>query len=164
MTYFASFFLDNEKDIIVDLYKDLDRLFYRLSTPNHGTGNLIRNLARICKLPLSRDENDKFIIKGEVPCFVDSCNEESYIFMLGKTEVASIYPDGRVEIKAAIPAIAKTLMSQTKEFKLDPDKTIFKTYVKKELKFRSDLHTHMNGNLPGDILIALGIYHQIRYP
>ncbi|XME01596.1 adenosine deaminase [Lachnospiraceae bacterium C1.1] len=164
MTYFTCFFLDNEKDIIVSLYKDLDRLFYSLTTPNHSTGNLIRNLARICKLPLSKDENGMLIIKGEVPCFVDAANEESYIFKLGQTEMASIYPDGRVEMKAAIPAIAKTLMSQTKDFRLDPDKTIFKTYVRKDLKFRSDLHTHMNGNLTGDILIALGIYHQIRYP
>ncbi len=164
MTYFTYFFLDNEKDIIVSLYKDLDRLFYTLTTPNHATGNLIRNLARICKLPLSKDENGMLIIKGEVPCFVDAANEENYIFRLGQTEMAYIYPDGRVEMKAAIPAIAKTLMSQTKDFRLEPEKTIFKTYVRKDLKFRADLHTHMNGNLPGDILIALGIYHQIRYP
>ncbi|MCR5101839.1 MAG: adenosine deaminase [Butyrivibrio sp.] len=164
MTYFTCFFLDNEKDIIVNLYKDLDKLFYILTTPNHSSGNLIRNLARTCKLPLSKDENGMLVIKGEVPCYVDALNEESYIFMLGKTEVAAIYPDGSVEIKAAIPAIAKTLMSQTKDFRLEPEKTIFKTFVRKDLKFRSDLHTHMNGNLSGDILIALGIYHQIRYP
>ena len=164
MTYFTGFFLDNEKDIIVDLYRNLDKLFFVLSTPNHSSPNLIRNLARTCHLKVSQDENGMLIIVGEVPCFVDASNEESYIFKLGQTEVASIYPDGRVEMKAAIPAIAKTLMSQTKDFAMSPDKTIFKTYVKKDLKFRSDLHTHMNGNLPGDILIALGIYHQIRYP
>lgn len=164
MTYFTCFFLDNEKDIIVDLYKDLDKLFFILSTPNHATGNLIRNLAKACKVPLSQDAEGKFIIKGEVPCYIDGNNEESYIFRLGETEVASIYPDGSVDVKAGIPAIAKTLMSQTKDFRLDLDKTIFKTYVRKDLKFRGDLHTHMNGNLPGDILIALGIYHQIRYP
>ncbi len=164
MTYFTGFFLDNEKDIIVDLYRNLDKLFYVLSTPNHSSPNLIRNLARTCHLKLSQDENGMLIIVGEVPCFVDASNEESYIFKLGGTEVAYIYPDGRVEMKAAVPAIAKTLMSQTKDFTLSPDKTIFKTYVKKDLRFRADLHTHMNGNLPGDILIALGIYHQIRYP
>ena len=164
MTYFTCFFLDNEKDIIVSLYKNLDKLFYVLETPNHGTGNLIRNIARICHQKLSQDENGKLIIVGEVPCYVDAANEESYIFSFGGTEVAYIYPDGRVEMKAGIPAIAKTLMSQTKDFTMDPAKTIFKTHVKKELKFRADLHTHMNGNLPGDILIALGIYHQIRYP
>jgi adenosine deaminase len=164
MTYFTCFFLDNEKDIIVSLYKDLDKMNYVLTTPNHGTGNLIRNLAKACKLPLSQDENGKFVVKGEVPCFVDAANEESYIFRLGGTDVASISPDGTVDVRASIPAITKTLMSQTKDFRLDLDKTIFKTQVRKELKFRADLHTHMNGNLPGDVLIALGIYHQIRYP
>lgn len=164
MTYFTCFFLDNEKDIIVNLYKDLGKMYYVLTTPNHGTGNLIRNLASICKLPLSKGDNDMLVIRGEVPCFVDSCNSESYVFMLGGTEIASIYPDGHVTVKATIPAIAKTLMSQTKDFKLELDKTIFKTRVRKDLKFRADLHTHMNGNLPGDVLIALGIAHQIRYP
>ena len=164
MTYFTCFFLDNEKDIIVSLYKNLDKLFYVLETPNHGTGNLIRNIAGICHQKVSLDENGKLIIVGEVPCYVDAANEESYVFSLGGTEVAYIYPDGRVDMKAGIPAIAKTLMSQTKDFTMDPGKTIFKTHVKKNLKFRADLHTHMNGNLPGDILIALGIYHQIRYP
>jgi adenosine deaminase len=164
MTYFTCFFLDNEKDIIVSLYKDLDRLMFVLSTPNHGTGNLIRNLALTCKLPLSKNEEGKLIIKGEVPCYVDADNNECYIFKLGDLEVAYIYPDRTVETKAAIPAIAKTLMSQTKEPDFDLKKTIFKTHIRKELKFNADFHTHMNGNLSGDILIALGIAHQIRYP
>jgi len=164
MTYFTSIFLDNEKDIIVNLYKDLDNLSYVFTTPNHKTGNLIRNIAKTCQLPLTKDENDMFIIEGQVPCFIDGNNEEVYIFALSDREIAYIYPDGRVELKATIPAIAKTLMSQTKDFKLGFDKTIFKTNIKKDLKFHADLHTHMNGNLPGDILIALGIYHQIRYP
>lgn len=164
MLYFTCFFLDNEKDIIISLYKDLDRLMFVMSTPNHSSGNLIRNLARVCQLPLSENEEGLLVIKGEVPCFVDANNNERYVFELGGIEVASIYTDGRVEVKAAIPAIAKTLMSQSKETDLDISKTIFKTQVPKNLKFRADLHTHMNGNLPGDILIALGIAHQIRYP
>ncbi len=164
MTYFTFFFLDNEKDIVVNLYKELDRLFYVLSTPNHHSGNLISNLARTCNEPLSQDEDGKFIIKGEVPCYINSSNEEIYLFKLGDVEVATIYPDGRVETRAQVPAIAKTLMSQTKDYQVDLSKTLFKTYVPKKLKFRSDLHTHMNGNLPADVLIALGIYHQIRYP
>ncbi len=164
MLYFTCFFLDNEKDIIVSLYKDLDRLMFVMSTPNHSSGNLIRNLARVCQLPLSENEEGLLVIRGEVPCFVDANNNERYVFELGGIEVASIYTDGRVEVKAAIPAIAKTLMSQSKETDLDISKTIFKTQVSKSLKFRADLHTHMNGNLPGDILIALGIAHQIRYP
>ena len=164
MTYLTCFFLDNEKDIIVNLYKDLDRMYYVLTTPNHSTGNLIRNLSKTCKLPLSQDENGMLIITDEIPCFIDGNNQEIYIFKLADTEIASIYPDGTVERKATIPAIAKTLMSQTKDFKLLAGKTIFKTFIRKDLKFRADLHTHMNGNLTGDILIALGIAHQIRYP
>lgn len=164
MTYFTWFFLDNEKDIIVNLYKDLDRMFYVLKTPNHATGNLIRNISKICGLSLSKDEDGMLIIKGEVPCYVDGSNRESYIFKLRDTEVASIYLDGTVEVKATISAIAKTLMSQTKDFAMPVGKTIFKTYIRRELKFRADMHTHMNGNLPGDVLIALGISHQIRYP
>jgi len=164
MTYLTCFFLDNEKDIIVNLYKDLDRMYYVLTTPNHSTGNLIRNISKTCNLPLSQDDNGMLIITDEIPCFIDGNNQESYIFKLADTEIASIYPDGTVDRKATIPAIAKTLMSQTKDFKLPAGKTIFKTFIRKDLKFRADLHTHMNGNLTGDILIALGIAHQIRYP
>ncbi|MCR5656772.1 MAG: adenosine deaminase [Butyrivibrio sp.] len=164
MTYFTGFFLDAEKDIIVSLYKELEKLYYVLETPNHHTGNLIRNLAKICELPLSENDEGMLVIRGEVPCYVDAGNNDIYVFKLGDVEIANIYQDGRVEMKAAIPAIAKTLMSQTKDYQLSLDKTIFRTFIKRDLKFRADLHTHMNGNLPGDVLIALGIYHQIRYP
>ncbi len=133
MTYFTCFFLDNEKDIIVSLYKDLDRLYYVLTTPNHSSGNLIRNLSKVCRLPLSKDDDNKLIIKGEVPCFIDGCNEEQYIFKMGETEIASISAQGDIEMKATIPAIAKTLMSQTKEFHLEKWKTFFKTYIRKDL-------------------------------
>ncbi len=164
MTFFTRFYLDNEKDLIVNLYQDLDRMYYELETPNHNSGNLIRNMAKLCGLPLSKKENDLLVIRGEVPCYIDANNEEIYIFRIGNTKMANIYPDGRVEMKAAVPAISKTLMSQTRDYRLDIGKTIFKTYIKRELKFHSDLHTHMNGNLQPDVLIALGIYHQIRYP
>ena len=164
MTYFTCFFLDNEKDIIVNLYRDLGRLCYELETPNHHSGNLIRNLAKLCELPLCENERGLLVIRGEVPCYIDAANEEVYIFRLGNTKVANIYPDGRVEMKASIPSIAKTLMSQTRDYRFDISKTIFKTYIRREYKVRADLHTHMNGNLSPDILIALGIYHQIQYP
>ncbi len=164
MTYFTSLFLDNEKDIIVNFYMDMDRMFYELKTPNHQSGNLIRNLSAVCDLSLEENEEGLLVAKGEVPCYIDADGREVYIFRLKDTKVANIYPDGRVEKKAAIPAIAKTLMSQTRDYRLGQEKTIFKTYIKKDLKFRGDLHTHMNGNLPPDIMIALGIYHQIRYP
>lgn len=52
--WFQRFYLDMEKDIIVDLYQRGEELSYILSTPNHGTGNLIRNLAKLCDLPLKK--------------------------------------------------------------------------------------------------------------
>ena len=164
MAHFASFCLDKEKDIIIELDRAENALAYRLRTPNHGTGNLITNLARLCSLPLSYDEHGMKIIEGTVPCYVDGQNREVYILHLGETKVANIYPDGTVERKAAIPAIAKTLMSQTKDYRLDFKKTLVKTWILRECKFRTDLHTHMNANLDPDILIALGIHHQLRYP
>lgn len=164
MKYFGRFFLDREKDMIVTLNEENKHIYYEISTPNHTHGNLIRNLAKICHLPLEMDNNGLQVIRGEVPCYVDGNNKEIYIFRLGNTKTANIYPDGRIEMKASIPAISKTLMSQTKDYRQDETKTIFKTYIKKDCKFMTDLHTHMNGNLNPDILIALGIYHEIRYP
>ena len=164
MAYFGRFFLDKEKDIIVDLSREGERLFYTLRTPNHRTGNLITNLARLCELPLDSDEQGLKIIRGEVPCYVDGDNRKLYIFRMGNTKIANIFPDGSVEMKASVPAISKALMSQTKDYRLSVAKTIVKTYLFSDCKFRTDLHTHMSGNLEPDVLIALGIRHQIRYP
>ena len=164
MTYFGHFYLDLEKDMIVELYLEEDRMSYILRTPNHNTGNLITNLAALCDLPLSYDASGKKIIEGTVPSYIDQYNRTLYIFRLGNTKVANIWPDGTIEMKASIPSVSKTLMSQTKEYSLDIGKTIIKTYILSECKFRTDLHTHMNANLSPDILIALGIVHQIRYP
>ena len=163
-TRFSGFCLDREKDIIVDLYRENGDLFYVLRTPNHKTGNLITNLAGLCGLPVSFDEKGLKIIEGKLPCYIDGYNRQLWIFRLGNTKVANIFPDGTVEMKASVPAISKTLMSQTKDYHLDIKKTIVKTYLERRVKFRTDLHTHMNANLPPDILIALGIAHQIRYP
>ena len=162
--YWNCLFLDNEKDMIVSLFREGRRLYYELETPNHHTGNLIRNFARLCGLPLSVNEKGLQVIRGEVPCYIDARNQEVYILSFADTKVANIYTDGRIEMKASVPAVAKTLMSQTKDYRLDASKTIFKTYILRDVKFRTDLHTHMNGNLSPDVLIALGIMHQIRYP
>lgn len=162
--YWNCLFLDNEKDMIVSLFREGRRLYYELETPNHHTGNLIRNFARLCNLPLSVNEKGLQVIRGEVPCYIDARNQEVYILRFADTKVANIYTDGRIEMKASVPAVAKTLMSQTKDYRLDASKTIFKTYILRDVKFRTDLHTHMNGNLSPDVLIALGIMHQIRYP
>ena len=164
MSYFGRFYLDKEKDMVVDLFMDHGELSYVLRTPNHHTGNLITNLARLCGLPLSFDEQGLKVIRGLVPCYYDAYNERVYIFRLGGTKTANIYPDGRIEMKAQVPSISKTLMSQTKDYSLDIERTIVKTYLLSDVKFRTDLHTHMNANLSPDILIGLGIAHQIRYP
>lgn len=164
MIFFQQFYLDREKDIVVELYMEGERLFHIIRTPNHHTGNLITNLARLCQLETTEDEGGLKVIRGEIPSYVDGDNRRMYILRLGNTKIANIYPDGRVELKASIPAISKTLMSQTKDYRLGVEKTIVKTYIRGDCKFRTDLHTHMNGNLPPDALIALGIVHQIRYP
>ncbi|MDO4974130.1 MAG: adenosine deaminase [Eubacteriales bacterium] len=164
MTYFGQFSLDKEKDILVDLYREGEELSYVLRTPNHNTGNLITNLAKLCELPLAEDENGLKIIRGAVPCYVDGENRKLWIFRMGNTKIANIFPDGSVEMKASIPAISKALMSQTKDYHLSVAKTIVKTYIFNDCKFHTDLHTHMNANLEPDVLIALGIHHQIRYP
>ena len=164
MIFFQQFYLDKEKDIAVDLCMEGDRLFYTIRTPNHHTGNLITNLARLCSLQTEEDDRGLKVIRDEIPCYYDGDNRKMYILRLGNTKIANIFPDGRVEMKASIPAISKTLMSQTRDYKLGVAKTIVKTYIRSECKFHTDLHTHMNGNLPPDALIALGIVRQLRYP
>ena len=86
MKYFETFYLDKEKDMIVDLYLEGERMMYTLMTPNHGTGNLITNLAKLCDLPVSYDENGLKVIRGEVPCYIDAYNRKMYIFRLGNTK------------------------------------------------------------------------------
>lgn len=161
---FNKFYLDKEKDIIVNLYQtSQDEITYILETPNHKKGTLITNLAKICHLETEKNENDMKIIKGKMQAMINEENKEVYIFRLGGIKVANIY-NNKIEIKAQIPAISKTLMSQTKKYKLPIGKTFVKTYILKQNKFRTDLHTHMNAILTPDCLIALGIKHQIKYP
>ena len=57
MSHFGRFYLDKEKDIIVDLSRTDEVLSYVLRTPNHRTGNLITNFASLCRLPISYDES-----------------------------------------------------------------------------------------------------------
>ncbi|MCQ2508027.1 MAG: adenosine deaminase [Dorea sp.] len=158
------FCLDKEKDIIVTLYEESGKLFYVLRTPNHQTGNLISNLATVCNLKTCIGADGLKEIRGMVPCYYDGYNRRQYVFRMGGVKVATITPDWQVELKAYIPAIAKTLMSQTKEYHLDIEKTLVKTYILEDLKFHSDLHSHRSANLSPDLLIALGIQHQLNYP
>ena len=165
MKFINEIYLDKEKDIIVKLFEDKkDELTYILETPNHNTGNLITNLAKICNLDTTQDENNMKVIKGTIPAYINSNNEEVYILRLGGIKIANIYKGGTIDQKATISSIMKTLMSQTKDYKFGPEKTIIKSYLLKETKFRTDVHTHMNANLSPDILIALGISHQLKYP
>ena len=165
MKFINEIYLDKEKDIIIKLYdKGEDEIKYVLETPNHNTGNLITNLARICDLETVKNKDDMKIITGVIPASINGDNEEVYILRLGGIKIANIFKNGKIELKAKIPSIMKTLMSQTKDYRFGVDKTIVKFYLFKKTKFRTDLHTHMNANLPPDILIALGITHQIKYP
>ena len=49
MGEFGRFYLDKEKDLVVDLELDGEDMLYTLRTPNHKSGNLIRNLASVCQ-------------------------------------------------------------------------------------------------------------------
>ena len=162
---FTKFYLDKEKDIVVKLFEseEPDELIYVLETPNHHTGNLITNLAKIANVETIKDENDMKVITGILQACINDDGEEVYIFRLGGIKIANIYPDGKIERKAKIPAIIKLLMAQTKDYKLPVEKTIVKSYILKKSKFRTDLHTHLNQILQPDLLIALGIKHQIGY-
>ena len=158
------FYLDKEKDIKVNLYKNKDdELNYVIETPNHKNGNLITNFARVCDLSLSKGENGAEVIKGTILASLNGDNREVYILRLNGTKVANIYADGVIDIRAKVPAISKVLMSQTKRYDYPIEKTLVKTYILKKYKFRTDLHTHMNANLPTDALIALGLKYQMRY-
>ena len=98
---FNKFYLDKEKDIIVNLYrKNEDEIEYVLETPNHNTGNLITNLAKLCDVDTVKNENDMKVIKGVLPASINGDNEIVYIFRLGGIKIANIYEDGRIEIKA----------------------------------------------------------------
>ena len=165
MKYFTTFYLDKERDIVVNLYKSAeDELTYIIETPNHSTGNLITNLAKICETETVENDVGMKVITGKIPASINAKNEDVYIFRLGGYRVANIFDDKGVQLNGQIPAISKTLMSQTKDYRFSIEKTIVKSYILKKHKFRTDLHTHMNANLSPDALIALGIKHQIRYP
>ena len=164
MKYYDSIYLDKEKDVVIEFYKEKDSYYYILRTPNHHSGNLITNLARTCNLETVFDNDGLKVIKGKVPSFINEENKRIHILKFNGKTIAVINSKGIIMPRASIPAISKTLMSQTKDYKLALNKTLVRTYIEEEYKFKTDVHTHMNANLYPDILIALGIYHQIRYP
>lgn len=163
MSDFGSIYLDKEKDIVVRLDMDRSVLRYTISVRNHQSNNLINNLAAAAGQKTTI-QNGKTVICGEIPCYIKGDGQRVYIFRLNGTKLANIYPDGKIEVNSLIPAIAKTLMSQTKDYKYSFRETLVKSYVPEKVKLSTDLHTHGNANLNADILIALAIKHQIRYP
>ena len=163
MRYFGKFYLDKEKDIVVSLDMEREHLYYTIYAANHRTDNMINNLAITAGQP-TQVQNGKTVIAGEIPCYIKGNGQKVYIFRLNGTKLANIYPDGSVEVNSVIPAIAKTLMSQTTDYRYSFRETLLKSYVREDVKLSTDLHTHGNANLNADILIALAIKHQIRYP
>ena len=110
-TRLSKFYLDKEKDIKVSMYRENeDELRYIIETPNHGTGNLITNLAKLCDVETVKDKNDMKIITGIIPANINGDNEIVYILRLGGIKLANIYEDGTIEVRAKVPAITKTLM------------------------------------------------------
>ena len=163
MSYFGKFYLDKEKDIVVNLDMEGTVLSYTILVQNHKNDNLMNNLARVsCQQTTIAD--GKTVIQGNIPCYIKGDGRRVYILRLNGTKLANIYPDGKIEVNSLIPAIAKTLMSQTKDYKYSFRETLVKSYVPEQVKLSTDLHTHGNANLNADILIALAIKHQIRYP
>ena len=161
--YFGKLYLDKEKDLVVLLYMEQESLTYIIKAENHQLDNLINNLASITKQKTSVSDG-KTVIQGEIPCYIKGDGQKVYIFRLNGVKIANIYPNGNIEVNALIPAVAKTLMSQTKDYKYSFSETLVKSYVPAAVKLTTDLHTHGNANLNADILIALAIKHQIRYP
>ena len=64
--FLKKFYLDKEKDIYVILYKneETNEITYIIKTPNHKSGNLISNIAKVCNLNTVKDKNDMKIITG----------------------------------------------------------------------------------------------------
>ena len=161
--YFGKFYLDKEKDMMVRLDMEDTKLRYTILASNHRTDNLIKNFARISGTEVT-EEKGAAVITGTVPCYIRGDGQRVYILRLNGTKLANIYPDGRIYVNSVVPAIAKTLMSQTTDYGFSFRKTLVKSFVPEHIKLTTDLHTHGNANLSGDILIALAIKHQIRYP
>ena len=147
--------------VTLDMLRDV--LSYTICANNHLTDNLINNLAAITGTQTVRQKG-KPVICGTVPCYIKGDGRRVYILRLKGTKLANIYPDGKIEVGSVIPAIAKTLMSQTTDHGYSFRKTLVKSYVPEDVKLRTDLHTHGSANLSADALIALAIKHQLRYP
>lgn len=149
MSDFGRLYLDKEKDIVVSLDMEGSLLSYTIFVRNHKSDNLINNLAKITGRETVKCDG-RTVIKGEIPCYIKGDGQKVYILRLNGTKLANIYPDGKIEVNSSIPAIAKTLMSQTKDYKYSFRETLVKSYVLEKVKLTTDLHTHGNANLNAD--------------
>ena len=98
--YFTTFYLDKERDIVVNLYKTgEDELTYIIETPNHNTGNLITNLAKISGKEITRNEKGLKIVTGTIPASINSKNEEVYLSDLDEDNLRELLGNliGRVK-------------------------------------------------------------------
>lgn len=163
MSHFGTFYLDKEKDMVVQLDMEGRELSYTIQANNHRSDNLINNFAAISGQTTVK-RHGKTVIQGQIPCYIKGDGQRVYILRLNGTKLANIYPDGKIEVNSVVPAIAKTLMSQTTDYEYSFRETLVKSYVPEQVKLTTDLHTHGNANLSADILIALAIKHQLRYP
>ena len=163
MSHFGTFYLDKEKDMVVQLDMEGRELSYTIQANNHRSDTLINNFAAISGQTTVK-RHGKTVIQGQIPCYIKGDGQRVYILRLNGTKLANIYPDGKIEVNSVVPAIAKTLMSQTTDYEYSFRETLVKSYVPEQVKLTTDLHTHGNANLSADILIALAIKHQLRYP
>ena len=121
MKYFDTFYLDLEKDIVIDFYLDKNNYYYILRTPNHSSGNLIRNLASICKLPLSMGEDGLLQIRGKVPTYVNEENKHIHILKFNNKTVASFLSIFKTLISAKVKlSITVILGNKLKCWKTKP--------------------------------------------
>ena len=65
--YINEFYLDNEKDIKVSIYKNEKGIYYVIESLNHHTNNLIINLANVCCLKTKENSNGTKYIKEYIP-------------------------------------------------------------------------------------------------
>ena len=93
LEYFNKFYIDKEKDIDVELYKNgtPDELTYIIRTPNHKSGNLIKNLAKLSGLETIDDKNGLKIIRNVIPASINGDNEDVYIFRLGGMKIKRVF-------------------------------------------------------------------------
>ena len=75
--FVTKFYKEKEKDIVVNLfrYERPDELIYILETPNHHTGNLITNLAKVANVETVKNENDMKIITGVLQACINDDGE-----------------------------------------------------------------------------------------